>query len=172
MSDALTDIVRDGKRGSNHDKFLKLLIDYLGSEKKTELALEEIKKAAVKVDDVHGGWTAETHLSKGLSEGTAALERGDKVEWARILVVISSFSDLYEKAKAISPFAGKFIICADRMSDSSIHFGQEKGDLKKFVRQMTKERGLWKETTCVDSFLLTFPEPDADKIDVVCMERS
>lgn len=172
MSDALTDLVRDGQRGSNYNNFLELLIGYLGSEKKTESALEEIKRAAVEFDEVHGGWTAKTNLSKGLSEGIAALEKGDKTEWARILVEISSFSDLYQRAKAISPFAGKFIICADRLSNSAIYFGQEKGDLEKFVRQMTKEKGLWEGTECGNSFLITFPEPDADKIDTVCIKTS
>ena len=170
MSDALTDIARDQSRGEKYRNFLELLTDYLESKDKTKDALKKIIEAARETDSVRGGyWGGRTKLFHGLLQRINALEKGDESEWARLLAEMNSRYPLYKRVKAISPFVGKMLIHVG-YGRGFVNFDRDTGDLANFLSQAIAKGKGW-ETYQGDAYMVVLPEPTAQEIEVIWLER-
>lgn len=112
MSDALTDIARDGRRSLRYEEYLERLYKYL--QDNSEDNYKQLETIAEETDAVpRGYWNGPTSLQKRLEERVKKLKNEDKNEWMRLLWRITGFSKMYHKLKEISPFKGREIIFAD-----------------------------------------------------------
>ena len=84
MSDALSDISRDQRRGNGYCKFFNLLADYLIKKDNDDGLLKKLIKVAKDTDDISGRgyFSGPSSLANGLEDKIKLLKNGDKNEWA------------------------------------------------------------------------------------------
>ncbi len=110
MGDLLKYIPKDDRGGQIYDNFFTLLINYLESGEESEEALERVIKAAKETNLISKGfWGNSNDLSDRLKKQIENLEKGDKIEWAKLSTKISwlltTHHPFYKKIKAISPIS-------------------------------------------------------------------
>lgn len=163
MSDALSDIAADQRRGRNYYSFLNLLTDYLESEKKDKELLGQIIETAKCTDAVgRGYWGGSTRLSVSLEERIKSLKKGDKTEWARLLAQTSGEFAVHERLKAISPFAKSLLVSVDYGHG----FVTLKGELEEFFAKLIKNQKGWK-TYDSDKYVVILPMPDTKESEII-----
>jgi hypothetical protein len=116
MSDALTDIARDGQRAAAYNSYLDALKAYLKDP--SEELLKTVVSMAAKTDAVSGGfWGSSTELKKNLRARIKRLQSGDRDEWAKLLheerCGVTGVNDKFKELLALSPFAGSSLLCAN-----------------------------------------------------------
>ncbi len=105
-------VPKNGETGQFCFKFLTLLIHYLESEEKSEETLEKVIDAAEEAKSVFRGfWGNPDSLSVRLRKQIKNLEKGNELEWAKLLTKISwlltTQSPFYGKIQEISPLEYK-----------------------------------------------------------------
>ncbi|MFH0831704.1 MAG: hypothetical protein V1886_02450 [archaeon] len=111
MSDALTDISYDQRRGENYNSYMRNLRDYLTKPSKKSFKI--LLKSAESTDAVPRGYFGgSTSIAEGLEEKIKNLQKKDKREWANLLSSSDSYS-YYNDFKRISPFADKTLVFVD-----------------------------------------------------------
>jgi len=157
MSDGLTDIARDQRRGIEHVSYLGCLLDYLKNP--SEANYIKIEKASEATDDVPRGYFGgRTKLTKGLKERVEKLKQGDKREWARLLWVFIDSGKLYREFKEISPFKGKLLLKVD--------YGRGFVNIKSEELDEILRKRDFKTYDCDDYLIAVDVSEDSEKIDV------
>ncbi|MHB1865610.1 MAG: hypothetical protein ACYCPS_05665 [Candidatus Saccharimonadales bacterium] len=107
MSDALTDIARDKKRGRVFASFLASLLDFL--KEPTDERKNLILQIAVSCDDIpRGYWGGQTNLAKKAPELLERLTRADKSAWGWLLyAALGATYDQFAQLQKISPWPDK-----------------------------------------------------------------
>jgi hypothetical protein len=153
MSDALTDIARDGQRARSFYSFLELLEDYLKAENRTEDMLQKVIQAAQVTDAVRRGYfSGSTNISQDLAEKIKLLIAGDKHTWAWLLAMVDGTSR--DRLKELSPFKGMIVIHVDY----GCGFVTFKGDFEPFIGNLIRQQKGWK-TYDADDYLVVLPTP-------------
>lgn len=156
MSDALSDIAADERRGRNFASYLSCVKEYLLNPTK-----ENFKKAvegARNTDSVSRGyWGGRTYLSKDIKNHLKKLQKGDKEEWAKFLSRLrgSSWDYRLQEFKKLSPFKDKFVLFVDYGRG----FVTIKGELESLVSQIVRQGKNWK-TYDADDYFIAIPKPD------------
>ena len=103
MSDALTDIARDERRGRVFTSFLASVLDFLKdpTEERNNLAIQ----IAASCDDIpRGYWGGQTNLAKKAPELLERLTRTDKSAWGWLLyAALNATYDQFAQLQKISP---------------------------------------------------------------------
>ena len=152
MSDALTDIARDEKRGRLHDAYLESIRQYL--LKPNEKNKQKVIKEAQEVDGVRGGYFGgPTHIAMGVEARLANLKDGDKDTWGRFLSGVTG--ENRKALKELSPFAGKLLIFVDYGRG----FVTLSGEIESYVASLIHRKGL--KTYDCDDYLIALDVPQA-----------
>ena len=163
MSDALTDIARDQRRGRNYYGFLTLLTDYLEKKADDKELLGQVIEAAKDTDAVGGGyWGGRTQLSVSLEERIRLLRESDRTEWAKLLAQTSSEPSVYQRLKAISPFPAALLV----QVDYGCGFVTFKGELEEFFAKLIRNQKGWQTYDC-DEYLVVLPMPDTKEAEII-----
>ena len=120
MSDALTDIARDERRGGMVSLYYESLVEWL--KDKTEDKATKVRQAAKNADSLSGGYfTGRTSISEQLDDRMRRLATNDEPVWidtiadlqpfcARPLIELSPFKEmtliLYKQPYAASVYPG------------------------------------------------------------------
>lgn len=159
MSDALTDIARDQRRGTLFEDYLANLANYL--EKPNKKKYKVLKDSAELVDSVpRGYWGGSTSLSNGIGIYIKRLKEGDKTTWGKLLNV-SKGREQYNQLIKISPFKDKLRIHVDYGKGfSNIDFG----DLESRIHAHLRKKDY--RTFDCDKYdvILNLSEADLDKL--------
>lgn len=109
MSDALTDISRDGQRAGNFAYFLTALQNWLADSNKKNF--KKVIEAAKKTDAVRRGyWDGQTSISVDIEERLKKLKNGDMAAWAKVLSwIINDNQGYFLELKKFSPFNDKLL---------------------------------------------------------------
>ena len=150
MSDGISDIARDEKRGEYFSIYLDKLKEYLKhpSKKSRDSTIEAAKNTDSVARGYHGG---KTNIQEGLEEKMDLLSKNDKREWSRLLYAISDQSQ-YKGFRDISPFKDCLAIEVDYGS-GSMHI--EVSGLKDAVSDLLHKKD-YKTYDC-DKYLITIP---------------
>lgn len=107
MSDALTDIARDERRGRIFTSFLASVLDFLKdpTEGRKNLAIQ----TALSCDDIpRGYWGDQTSLAKRAPELLDGLMRTDKSAWGWLLyTALNATYDQFAQLQTLSPWPEK-----------------------------------------------------------------
>ncbi len=110
MSDALTDIARDERRGRVFTSFLASVLDFLKdpTEERKNLAIQ----IAASCDDIpRGYWGGQTNLAKKAPELLERLTRTDKSAWGWLLyAALNATYDQFAQLQKISPWPDKKMV--------------------------------------------------------------
>jgi hypothetical protein len=156
MSDALTDIAKDGTRARNHLGYLARVVEYLKNP--TIANRREVESAANETDSVtRGYWSGQTDLSSGLGKRLENLGNGDKTEWARLLWRVEPYQRVYDELLELSPFKGKVLLRVDYGADFVNVKREGLDDIIKGANFRTGD---------CDDYLIAIPEEMLKKIDV------
>ncbi len=120
MSDALTDISRDERRGARVSHYYAILVEWLKDQ--TEEKAAEVRKAAEDADSVSGGYfSGGTLLSDHLEGRMKQLAANDELVW------VDTISDLEPFCAGpfieLSPFKGKTLILYKQSYAPSVYRG-------------------------------------------------
>lgn len=109
MSDALTDISRDGQRAGNFARFLNALQNWLADSNKKNF--KKVIEAAKSTDAVRRGyWGGQTSISVNIEERLKKLKNRNKAEWATVLSwIIDGYWFEFQELKKFSPFNNKLL---------------------------------------------------------------
>ncbi|MFH1978986.1 MAG: hypothetical protein ABII97_01185 [Patescibacteria group bacterium] len=166
MSDALTDIVRDQRRGWNYHNFLGVLTDYLEKKPDDRKLLGQVVEAAENTDAVRGGyWGGQTRLSMGIKEKVKLLREGDRTEWAKLLAQTVSDPSIYQRLKVISPFPDALLVHVDY----GCGFVTIKGELEKFFTKLIRDQKGWK-TYDADKYAVILPLPETENVEIIWLD--
>jgi len=164
MSDALTDLARDGRRAELYKEFIGKLTEYLKNN--NEETFEELETLAARLDSVpRGYWNGQTTILEGLPKFVASLKDNDEKVWGSLLISLSNdweYSRLYKELKELSPFKDKILI--------SVNYGcgfvNFRGDLESVCnRIISKENNM--RTYDADHYLLVLPEESFKNVKVL-----
>lgn len=159
MSDALTAIARDQRRGRCFSQYLEAVCRFL--EKPTAANKKATVEAARETDEVRGGYfSGQISLADGIGEILEKLRSGDKQTWAKFLFRLKDSHDL-KVLKKLSPFAGQLLVSVDY----GCGFVSFYGDWAPFIASIiAKDKG-WKVYDA-DNYVVALPIPDAKKAEV------
>jgi hypothetical protein len=108
VSDAFSDIAKDGHRAAAVSNYYDALLEWLGD--RTPEKEERVRKLAAYADAMggYGYWSSPTALKKRLDDRLRGLASGDEQEWVAVIAGLESWSagDFLEA----SPFKGMTLV--------------------------------------------------------------
>ena len=156
MSDAFTDIARDGTRAGRYLGYLAQVVEYLKNP--TVANRRKVESAANQTDSVARGYSSgQTNLSSELGKRLENLRKGNKTTWARLLWGVEPCQRLYDELLEISPFKGKVLL--------KIDYGMGFVNVKKGGLDEVIEGANLKAGDC-DDYLLAIPKEALKAIDI------
>lgn len=159
MSDALTDIACDQRRGRLYGSYLEALKAFLTNS--TAENRSEVIKMAKETDSIRGGyWGGQSSLSENIEEIISKLQEGDKDTWAKFLFSLKDLHD-FRKFKLFSPFADKLLIAVDY----GCGFVSFHGELEPFIASLIHSDRSWK-TYDADDYIIALDEPNTEDVEV------
>jgi len=165
MSDALTDISRDGQRGRLWNKYLNAIEVFL--KEPTNNNRQIVAELAREADSVQGGYmSGSTNLQKNLEETLNGLLGGSEEVWVKFLSTMRNAPDLFKRFKSISPFADKLFILVD-YGCGFVHFC---GELEEFVRSLIENNKGWR-TYDGDNYALVLDMPATESLGIYWLNR-
>lgn len=151
MSDALSDIARDGERARLYRSYLEALEEFLKDP--TDKNKKAVLEIANETDSIRGGyWGGRSFLSNKIETIISKLQEGDKEYWAKFLFSLKNQRD-FEIFKPLSPFAGKFLIAVNY----GCGFVNFHGELESFINSIIRKSKGW-ETYDADDYLIALDE--------------
>jgi len=108
MSDALSDIAKDGYRAEAVNSYYSALLEWL--KDRTPEGEDKVRKAASYADAMgsHGYWSSPTHLKRRLDERLRRLTANDELEWVTVIAELEPWSA--GRFMEASPFQGKTLV--------------------------------------------------------------
>ena len=150
MSDAMTDIARDGRRGECFSEYLRAMVDFIKEPNATNE--KAVLDAAECTDGVRGGYfSSSTRISSGLANELKQLQAGDRDAWARLLSSVARDPHDFKLRKEVSPFAQEVFIIVDYgRGFVSLH-----GDLQQILDSIISANNM--RTYDCDTYAVTLP---------------
>lgn len=150
MSDALTDIANDERRGRLFDKYLDAVCRFV--DYPTDENLKNAAEAAVSLDSFRsrGYWSGHTSVSASITDALKKLKDGDRGIWARLL---SQAWDrvAFRQLKKLSPYRDNVVMFVDY----GCGFATIRGELEQLAGQLIKNKGF--KTYDCDKYFVALP---------------
>ena len=159
MSDALSDIARDQRRGQRYMSYLDTIRVFLA--KPTKKNRQAVSKVALNTDQVQRGYFSDrTSLAEQVDVLLSGLKSGDKRIWAKFLFSLRDNWE-FQKFKKLSPFTGQLLISVDY----GCGFVNFHGDLEHFIADIIAKGKGWK-TYDADDYVVVLPMPNTKRAKV------
>lgn len=163
MSDGMTDVARDMRRGKALEGYFEAIAEYLKDQ--TETALQNVVAAAQDADAVPRGYfSGSTNVQAKLQERMQALVQGDASAWAKLLWQCYNSYPHYQNLKALSPYKDKLFV----LVDYGMGFATLKGDVQGIFDTLIRKRG-WKTYDC-DTYAVMMPEPLHEGVEIAWLD--
>jgi hypothetical protein len=158
MSDGLTDVARDQRRGRCYDEYLESIRVFLGDP--TDENRQKALLGAKNTDAVPSGYFGgRTELESKAEALLADLQGGDKSAWAKFLFSLKDSRD-FRIFKEISPWKDQLLIAVD-YGCGFVHFH---GDIEPFMRSIINGKDM--RTYDADDYLVVLPKIAVEETEV------